>query len=161
MNNFFKQRLVGIAGISLLAFWQSVLPAYAIEAKTPNLYELKGQNLYITYSTSSIDGKASFDYQDKQQKLHFIGEQIRTQDVGIGQLVSVTIRRTVDTGSTDFSLLIPSVNLGQKNQVEIITNGITTLQRFSTIPKFSIGQTQTYTINRLIGTAKAVEFIRK
>lgn len=161
MNSFFPRRLLGLAGISFLAFSASVLPAHAIEAKTPNLYELQGQNLRITYSTSGIDGKASFDYQDKQQKLHFTEEQIRTQDVGIGQLVTVTIRRTVDTGSTEFSLLVPRVNLGQNNQVKIATDGITTLQRFSVIPKFNIGQTQAYTINHLTGTAKAVEFIRR
>lgn len=35
----------------------------------------------------------------------------------------------VDMGSTDFSLLIPSVNLRKNNQVKIRTDDITTLQR--------------------------------
>jgi hypothetical protein len=72
--------------------------------------------------------------------------------------VTVTIKKTVDTGFTTFSLLIPHVNLGYSNEVKIVTNGITTLNRFSTIPQFNQGQKQTYTIIHLKGTAQAVNF---
>ncbi|MEH2261931.1 hypothetical protein [Nostoc sp.] len=70
----------------------------------------------------------------------------------------MTIKKTVDTGSTTFSLLIPHINLGYDNEVKIVTDGITTLNRFSTIPQFNQEQKQIYTIIHLKGTAQAVAF---
>ena len=66
----------------------------------PNLYQLSGKHLNITYSTSGIDGKPHFSYQDLQQTLNFTGDQIRSVETEIGTLVTVTIRMTVDTGGT-------------------------------------------------------------
>ena len=63
---------------------------------TPNLYQLQGKNLHVTYSTSGIDGRAHFSYQDTHQSLSFRGDEIRTQETEIGTLVSVTLRRTGD-----------------------------------------------------------------
>ena len=64
-------------------------------AQTPNLYQLSGKHLNITYSTTGIDGKPHFSYQDLQQTLSFTGDQIRGVVTEIGTLVSVTIRMTV------------------------------------------------------------------
>jgi hypothetical protein len=149
-------------GIALTAI--PVLQSHALEEKTPNLYNLtgcnfKGEKVSINYSTSSITGKPLFNYQDQKQTLNFQGDEIRTVETEIGTLVTVTIKKTVeDTGSTTFSLLIPHINLGYSNEVKIVTNGITTLNRFSTIPQFNQGQKQTYTIIHLKGTAQAVAF---
>ncbi|MCW5316752.1 hypothetical protein GTQ43_23925 [Nostoc sp. KVJ3] len=137
------------------------IPSYAV-TKTPNLYNLSGyqggHQIKVTYSTSSFTGKPLFHYEDKEQTLDFSGDEIRTAKSEIGTLVTVTIRRTVDTGSTTFSLLIPSINLGTAYQAPIETNGITTINRFSPIPQFNQGQIQTYTITPLKGTAESVAF---
>ncbi|WP_392533257.1 hypothetical protein [Nostoc sp. C117] len=148
-------------GMTLTAI--SVIPCHA-ETITPNLYNLSGRNhagnkIKVTYSTSSITAKPLFSYQDQQQTLNFSGDEIRTAESEIGTLVTVTIQRTVDTGSTTFSLLIPRVNLGQNyKSAPIETKGITTVNRFSVIPAFNLGQTQTYTITPLKGTAQSVAF---
>ena len=148
-------------GITLTAI--PVLQSHALEEKTPNLYHLTGYNLKnekvsINYSTSSITGKPLFNYQDQKQTLNFQGDEIRTVETEIGTLITVTLKKTVNTGSTTFSLLIPHINLGYSNEVKIVTNGITTFNRFSTIPQFNQGQKQTYKIIRLTGTAQAVAF---
>ncbi|MEH2135656.1 hypothetical protein [Nostoc sp.] len=148
-------------GIALVAI--PVLKSHALEEKTPDLYNLigynsKGDKVSINYSTSSITGKPLFSYQDRKQTLNFQGDEIRTVETEIGTLVTVTIKKTVDTGSTTFSLLIPHINLGYDNEVKIVTDGITTLNRFSTIPQFNQGQKQIYTIIHLKGTAQAVAF---
>jgi hypothetical protein len=141
----------------------SVMPSYA-EITTPNLYNLSGCNqrgskVKVTYSTSSFTGKPLFNYQDQEQTLNFTGDEIRTKESEIGTLVTVTIRKTVDTGSTTFSLLIPRINLQKSYEsVSIETKGITTINRFSPIPKFNFGQIQTYTITPLKGTAQSVAF---
>jgi hypothetical protein len=148
-------------GIALTAI--PVLQSHALEEKTPNLYNFtgynsKGDKVSINYSTSSITGKPLFNYQEQKQTLNFQGDEIRTVETEIGTLVTVTIKKTVDTSFTTFSLLIPHVNLRYSNEVKIVTNGITTLNRFSTIPQFNQGQKQTYTIIHLKGTAQAVNF---
>jgi hypothetical protein len=148
-------------GITLAAI--PVLQSHALEEKTPNLYSLtgynfKGEKVSINYSTSSITGKPLFSYQEQKQTLNIQGDEIRTVETEIGTLVSVTLTKTVDTGSTTFSLLIPHINLGYGNEVKIVTDGITTLNRFSPILQFNQGQKQFYTIIHLKGTAQAVNF---
>ncbi len=125
-------------------------------AQTPNLYQLSGKHLNITYSTTGIDGKPHFSYQDLQQTLSFTGDQIRGVVTEIGTLVSVTIRMTVDTGGTTFSLLLPRVNIPGEQTVPVETVGITTLHRFSVLP--INGQRDFYTVTRLQGSASRVFF---
>lgn len=126
--------------------------------KVPDLYQLHGAALHITYSTTSFVGKPSFVYQDALQTLTFEGDQIRTVVTEIGTLVTVTIRRTIDRGSTSFTLLVPRVNLGSSNHAPIHTEGITTIHRFSVVPALNQGQTELYTVTPLTGTASFVEF---
>src|SRR6185437_10033709 len=126
--------------------------------KTPNLYQVQGRQLHVTYSTTGIDGKPHFTYQDRHQTLSFDGDAIRTLDAEIGTLVTVSLVRTVDTGSTSFTLVVPHVNLGQAAQAPITTQGITTLHRLSPVPFLNEGQTEISTIVRLAGTASAVTF---
>jgi hypothetical protein len=72
--------------------------------------------------------------------------------------VSVTIDLTVDSGSTTFSLLVPTVNLGNAVSTPISTIGITTHHKFSLIPSLNLGQTEMYTVTQLTGTAEALDF---
>ncbi len=124
----------------------------------PNLYQLQGGPIHVTYSTTSIDGKPHFSYQDPHQTLFFKGDDIRVIETDIGRLVTVTIRRTVDTGSTSFSVVIPAVNLEKSHSAHINTLGITTVHRFSVIPAFNRGQTELYHTVALAGTAQFVYF---
>jgi hypothetical protein len=67
----------------------------------------------------------------------------------------VTIRRTIDTGSTSFTLVVPRVRLaaGQtESDVEVV--GITTRHRFSVVHRFNLGQLDEYGEVTLKGTAR-------
>jgi hypothetical protein len=135
----------------------------AIEFVAPNLYDLSGRlpgghTLHVTYSTRGFDGKPHLSYQDGTQGLSFSGDQIRVVEADIGMLVSVTIRMTVDTGSTSFSVLIPRVNLpaGPGQSAPIASDGITTVHRFSVLPMH--GQLDLYSVVKLSGTARFVVF---
>jgi hypothetical protein len=128
-------------------------------SKTPTLYMLHGHGLQVTYSTTSINGTPRFDYHDSHGTHAFVGdEQIRTQPTEIGTLVSVTIQLTVDSGSTSFTLLVPTVNLGKATSAPISTIGITTRHRFSINQSLNLGQTELYTVTHLTGTAEDVDF---
>jgi hypothetical protein len=126
--------------------------------KTPNLFVLHGHGLHVTYSTSGFDGKPHFDYHDTHITHAFAGDEIRTLETEIGTLVSVTIVRTIDTGSTSFTLLVPTVNLGSAFSTPISTIGITTRHKFSIIHALNLGQTELYTETALTGTAQSVVF---
>lgn len=143
-------------GVSLATI--PLAPSHALEVNTPNLYELNGGGITVIYSTSSFDGSPRFTYKDRKQTLQFAGDQIQTVGLKIGTLVTVTIPPMVTTGSSTFSVLIPSVNLGETNQAKVVTEGITTTNGFNTIPKYSQGQAQFYQITHLEGTAQSVQF---
>ncbi len=72
--------------------------------------------------------------------------------------MTVTLCMTVDTGSTTFTLLVPTINLGPSNQSLIDTVGITTIHRFSIVPAFNQGQIELYKITPLTGIASFVQF---
>lgn len=126
--------------------------------RQPNLYQLHGEKLQISYSTSSIRGTPGFSYQDGHQSLSFHGDEIRTTPTDLGTLVSVTIRKTVDTGSTTFTLLLPRVNLQKTLTASITTEGITTEHRISPVPALNQGQLDTFTVTHLTGNAQSVVF---
>jgi hypothetical protein len=132
--------------------------AHTTQPMVPNRYELTGGKLHITYSTSSIIGKPTFSYMDGSQTLSFSGSQIRQTKTEIGTLVTVTIRMTVDSGSTTFTLLVPNVNLPSPSSPAVHTVGITTVHKFSVVPAANRGQTEIYTTTELSGTAGSVVF---
>jgi hypothetical protein len=126
-------------------------------ANQPNLYQLSGGGIQVTYSTSSITGKPLFNYHDGSQAKNFSGDEIQTAETVLGNLVTVFLIRTVDSGSTTFTLLIPSVNLPPSNSAPIVTDGITTLHKFSIVGPHN-GQREFYTVQPLDGTASFVAF---
>jgi hypothetical protein len=130
----------------------------AAGSKTPTQYMLHGHGVRVTFSTTSIDGTPRFDYHDSHRTRSFVGDEIRAEQTEIGTLVSVTIDLTVDSGSTTFSLLVPTVNLGNAVSTPISTIGITTHHKFSLIPSLNLGQTEMYTVTQLTGTAEALDF---
>lgn len=129
-----------------------------ISLVAPNLYQLQGGPIHVTYSTTSIDGQPHFSYQDPHQTLFFKGDDIRVTETPLGRLVTVIIRRTVDTGSTSFSVVVPAVNLEKSHSAHVNTLGITTVHRFSVIAAFNRGQTELYHTTALAGTAQFVYF---
>ena len=141
-----------------MAATEEQVAAPLLPVRVPNLFQVHGAQLHITYSTTSIDGKPRFVYQDAFQTLTFEGDQIRTVATEIGTLVTVTIRMTIDSGSTSFTLLVPTVHLTSMNHATLHTEGITTIHRFSIVPAFNQGQTELYTVTPLIGTASFVNF---
>jgi hypothetical protein len=124
----------------------------------PNLYQLQSRQLHVSYSTSGFDGKPHFTYQDTHQTKSFSGDEISVAETALGREVTVYLVRTVDTGATSFTLLIPNVNLDASKRATINTYAITTIHKRSPIPAFNIGQTDIYSTAALRGTASFVVF---
>lgn len=124
----------------------------------PNMFQLSGHHLHVTYTTTSITGQPTLTYQDPHLAKSFRGDDIRTVECDLGTLVSVTLRMTVDMGSTTFSLFIPRMQIAEGTDASMRTYGVTTLHSFSLIPQASHGQLDTYSVVKLRGTAQAVFF---
>lgn len=125
---------------------------------TPNLYHCSGQHIHVTYTPAGIDGKPHFTYQDAHQTKSFKGDEVRIVECDLGKLISVTLRMTVDTGSTSFSMFIPRMQISEGTTAAMQTHGVTTLHRFSVIPQLNHGQLDIYTPTPFHGTAQFVLF---
>jgi hypothetical protein len=128
-----------------------------ITTKKPNLYELSGDGIKITYTLQPIAGPPQFNYDDGKVSNLFKGGEIRTVETDeLGTLVSVTIHLEIDRGSTTFTVLIPRVGLGQSTSEPITTVGITTVHHRPVVGPTPQGQDDLYTVHPMKGTAKFV-----
>jgi hypothetical protein len=123
-----------------------------------NVYQVSNSQLQISYATGDLGSKEGLIYQDASQTLQFNKQQLRSVATEFGKLVTVTIRMTVDTGSTTFTLVVPVAEVDPNQSVQIETLGITTIHRFSPIPAFNRGQREIYAVANLRGTASAIPF---
>lgn len=127
-----------------------------MQTVVPNLYQLSGQHLHITFSTTSLDGSPTMTYQDAHQGKSFRGDDIRVVECDLGKLVSVTLRRIPDMGSTSFSLFIPHMQIDQGTSASVHTDCVTTLHSDAIAPQLLHGQLETYSTMALHGTARFV-----
>jgi hypothetical protein len=133
--------------------------AHQAQFVAANMFNLAGGGLHVSYSTSGIDGEPHLTYQDGARSLNFAGNEIRLVECDLGTLVSVTIMRTIDAGSTSFSLLVPRVNLSAPfTSVPVSTEAVTTHHAFAIVPAFNHGQRDFYDVTPLHGTASNVAF---
>ena len=118
---------------------------------TPNKWNLAGGGIHVHYDST---GGGLFHYQDASTSRTFSGSNIRVlPSPDLGTLVSVTLQTTVDSGSTTFTLLLPSVVLDPPSHpVEPVhTDAITTIHRLGP----GLGQKEFYTVTSLTGSASA------
>ena len=129
----------------------------------PNAYHLTGDGITVAYFPDGFgppraDGRVHVIYQDAAGTLTFLDSAVWVVNVqDLGEIVSVTIRPTIDTGMTTFSLLIPTVALPTPaSAAAIVTQGITTLHRGGAL---ALGrpQRETYVVTTLGGEASYVE----
>jgi hypothetical protein len=141
-----------------MAETDALAAATALLFRPPNYYNVSGDKITVTYSTTSIFGGPHLHYQDPTTDKVFTGNEINVTTVPLlGTVVSVVIRLTIDSGSTSFSLLIPRVNLGNSFSVDITTLGVTTEHKFSIAGPVA-PQSDLYTAHVLTGTARFVFF---
>ena len=75
----------------------------------PNLYELNGPSLTVTYSTSGIAGEPQLVLTDADGRRTFAGVVIRAQETELGRLVTVELEHVPDLATEKFGLLLPAV----------------------------------------------------
>ncbi len=116
----------------------------------PNLFNLSGDSVQVIYTSSGINGQPSFNFQGFERHLRFTGDEICTQDIKLGTLVTVPLIRTIDTGYTSLTLFVPNVNLSGETAQLIKTVAI------ESVHPGSIPLVQTYKVYKLWGQAQFV-----
>ena len=122
----------------------------------PNAYTVAGRGVHVSYTTTSIGGQPQLTYQDGHRSLTFTGGDIRVVADEEGQLASISTKKSVDTGYTSFTLLLPRVNLVNGQAAHITTIGIVGTHR-SAIDTPVAGQLDTYRVVHLTGNAYFIE----
>lgn len=136
-------------------FFQSI----ALAVTHPNLYELSGKNVQVSYATSSLTGEPRLHYRDKKHDLNFTGDEIRVLRTEIGTQVTVTIHQVPDLKTVTATLLIPDINL--ENDAVLFKTFLIRTRHWTTFsgPELVKGPVQTYSKVALKGKASHVNFI--
>jgi hypothetical protein len=124
----------------------------------PNQFNLQGNGVTVSYSSTSFTGAPQFSYRDATHDVDRSGDDIRSEDTQIGTLVTIGIVVTPDVEAVSFSLVVPRVNLGPNNQpVTLQTIGVRTTDHTTVFgPGPILGAGQTYETFDLTGTARFV-----
>jgi hypothetical protein len=119
----------------------------------PNLFELRGYDMQITYATGSQTHK--FSYCDRDQIFEFSGSEIRVEVAGPGRMVTVMLKaNSLYEGNESLSLLLPIVYLpSEVEEIPIKTKAILS-KRISKTAVLIPGQLQTYDTFGLYGMAQ-------
>ncbi|MGC2698449.1 MAG: hypothetical protein WA738_21890, partial [Candidatus Angelobacter sp.] len=125
----------------------------------PNEYTLKGGNITFTYVKSNFLGQPFASYNDGSGPKNFFGSAVRVLETGIGTLVTVTTHMTIDTGGTEFSVLLPVIELADASKTQSFsTDGIVTHYKGpDSFP--STGVRETYDFIPMTGNARVLFFV--
>ncbi len=124
----------------------------------PNEYTLKGGNITFTYVKNNFLGQPFVTFSDGGPVRDFFGSGVRVLETGIGTLVTITTRMSIDTGGTDFSVLLPVIELQDASKTQnFSTEGIVT--NFKGPDSFpATGVRETYDFYPMNGVARVVRF---
>ena len=124
------------------------------EALQPTLFELQGDGVSITYSTSSIAGIPQFSYQDQDRTVSRSGDEIRTEETEIATLVMIDVENVPDAREVTATSFLPRIVLQQGT----IETPLATIGVLTTSARRIEGQMQTYRALNISGTARLVAF---
>jgi hypothetical protein len=91
-----------------------------------NFYALEGQDVKITYKQGTTRGLIVLTYDDAARDIHegFKFDQIDMVETPLGNMLTVTIRMTIDAGATVFSFFLPEINVPGEQTVGFSTIGV-------------------------------------
>jgi hypothetical protein len=107
-------------------------------------------------ATSRSLGEAQLDYEGSEGKLTFIGSEIDQQQSHLGLLITVTLQPDAGAGQLDFTLVLPSVKLGDRELQNFEAVAIKSHSRGHVINR--VGAELTYKVMNLAAVAKYVIF---
>ena len=153
-----KHNSVLLSGWLLCSLVGFAVNSYAAPV-TPNLYEMQGRGVQVTYSSSSLTGEPQLTYTTGTQSTTYSGTELLEERTTLGLLVTVTTAFRPDVDFTTFSVMIPDINL-QATPVNFSTVAFITTHSTPFISPSNLeGPVQTYKTLRLRGKASLVNFL--
>ena len=119
-----------------------------------NKFTLKGHDVEITYTFGANPSFPALNYKQGSISKSFLPSEIHTDNTELGQLVTVTLELTIDSGSTTFSLFLPSLQVPMGQSVDFSSIGIYKESRGPVISPHQ--QTITWRTIHLHGSAQTV-----
>ena len=89
-----------------------------------NKFTLKGRDLEITCTIGANPSFPTLNYRYGAVAKSFAPQQIHIDETMLGQLITVTLQLTVDTGATTFSLCLPTLDVPLSDSIDFTTIGI-------------------------------------
>jgi hypothetical protein len=123
-----------------------------------NVFELQGGGLTIQYTKSSIAGVPILTFNHRGVKKSYRGDEIRSVDTELGQLVTVMVEVVPDLHTITLTLVVPGMNLdggeGPVQTFAVFTTELTSIGG----PRLVKGQLDRYDTIQLTGRALAQDF---
>jgi hypothetical protein len=89
-----------------------------------NKFVLKGSHVVVEYTIGANPSFPALTYTDGAFTKSFKPDVIKTDDTGLGELVSIPLIVTIDTGGERFGFFLPSVDVPQGQTAHFHSVGI-------------------------------------
>jgi hypothetical protein len=89
-----------------------------------NKFTLSGHQVDVSYTIGANPSFPALTYQDETISKDFLPNAIHTDPTDLGNLVTVALEMTIDSGGTTFSVFLPTFNVPRGQAVEFKTIGI-------------------------------------
>lgn len=118
-----------------------------------NEYLLRDRVLHVRYLHTPLFGWVVTYSPEAGQPRTFFGRAVQVLDAGIGTLITINLELSVDNGGTDFSVLLPFVELANAGSKDTFTTDaiITHFKGPDSVPL--TGVRDTYNFIPMTGTA--------
>ncbi len=124
----------------------------------PNLFDLRGGGVAISWTTAGITGEPQLTYNDGGEQLTFGPDALRMTRSALGRQVAADIEVVPDSHTTTLVLVVPQVNLADRAPRRVRTIAIVSRLETPFAPQLPTGQLQSYKVLRLSGNASRVDF---
>jgi hypothetical protein len=131
----------------------------AMTLQPANTFHLTGSGITINYSGDLVGG-TTVSFEEGGRKQTFQAKDIKRESTIPGELISITIAKTVDIGFTSFSFLLPLVHVssgGGRQSFETV--GIKAVHKTSLVQP-ATGVRTTYEAHTLKGSAELREALK-
>ena len=117
-----------------------------------NKFVLKGSGVEVDYTIGAA-GDSALQYKHGVFHRSFKAIEVTSDDTGLGELVSVALIKTIDTGGERFGFFLPSIDVPRGETAHFYTVGI--YEMFSG-PDFVPHRPSTWRCIEMSGTAQTV-----
>jgi hypothetical protein len=123
-----------------------------------NQYELSDEEVQVTSSSSGIDGRPHFTFDDGSESRSFSGDEIRSSPSELGTTLTLTLEAVPDGYTRTLTVIIPDANLAEESAECTAVAIDSTIRTSIGGPDLVKGAVQSYLARTLRGTASFVEF---